>query len=133
MSVAEYPMDSVSGSNPRPSDFTPLPESFSGAKTTYDDGGIDAALQYGGNGQRTWILVYRLKGTTGAAHAAILDSHFASAKWLEDEGISAYSFNFRERSDVGTTLYSGVRYTKYEVSHTKTWDQLRVIELTKFP
>jgi hypothetical protein len=130
MAVAEFPMDSVSASNPRPSDFTPLPEQFNGGKTEYDDGGIDAALQHGGNGQRTWVLVYRNLTT---AKAAILDSHFASAKWLESEGISAHSFNFRERSDIGTTLYAGVRYTKYEVSHTKTHIHTRVIELTKFP
>jgi hypothetical protein len=129
-SPAEYPMDSVSGSNPRPSEFTPLPEKFSGAKTVYDDSGIDAALQHGGNGQRTWILAYR---NLTAAQAAILDSHFYSAKWLEEEGISAYSFNFRERSDVGTTLYAGVRYTKYEVSHSKTHIHSRTVELTKFP
>jgi hypothetical protein len=131
--IAEFPMDSLSGSNPRPSEFTALPEKFFGGSTKYDDGSVDAMMQHGGNGQRTWILVYNLRGANALAHAAILDAHFASAKWLEDEGMSAYSFNFRERSDVGSTLYSNVRYTKYEVSHTKTHIQTRIVELTRFP
>jgi hypothetical protein len=130
MAVAEYPMDSLGGSNFRPHDFTPLPEKFSGEKIVYDDSGVDAAMQHGGNGTRIWLLVY--DGLT-IVQSAILDSHFASAKWLEDAGMSAETFNFRERSDIGTTLYSGVRYTKYEVSHTKTHIQRRVVELTKFP
>jgi len=123
-------MDSVSGSNPRPLDFLPLPEKFSGGSSKMDDGGVIAAQQHGGNGVRVWRLSYR--GLT-AAQAAVLDAHFASAKWLEDEGMSAQTFNFRERSDVGTTLYSGVRYTKYEVSHKKIWDRAREVELTKYP
>ncbi len=130
MSVAEFPMDSLGGSNPRPLEFAALPEKFSGAKTTYDDGRVDAALQHGGNGVRVWTLSY--KGLT-PTQAAILDAHFASAKWLAEEGMSAYSFNFRERSDVGTTLYGGCRYTKYEVSHVRIWDQTREIEITRFP
>lgn len=130
MPIAEFPMDSVSGSNPRPLDFTPLPEKFSGGKRVYDDGGVDASLQHGGSGVRVWRLSYR--GLT-IAQAAILDSHFASAKWLEAEGMSAETFNFRERSDIGTTLYAGVRYQKYEVSHSKTWIQNREVELVKFP
>lgn len=130
MSVAEFPMDSLGGSNFRPHDFTALPEKFKGASIVFDDGGVDAALQYGGNGVRVWLLAY---DKLTVAQAAILDSHFATSKWLEDEGMSAQTFNFRERSDIGTTLYSGVRYTKYEVSHTKTHIQKRVIELTKFP
>lgn len=122
-------MDTL-GSNPRPLEFTALPEKFKGGKITFDDGGVAAALQYGGVGVRVWRFSY--KGLT-LAQAALLDSHFASAKWLEDEGISAETFNFRERSDIGTTLYSGVRYTKYEVSHTKIWIQHREVELTKYP
>lgn len=123
-------MDSVNASYPRPLDFLPLPEAFSGGSTKYDDGGVDAAMQHGGSGVRVWRLSYR--GLT-AAQAAILDSHFASAKWLEGEGMSAHTFNFRERSDVGTTLYGSCRYTKYEVSHKKIWDRAREVELTKFP
>lgn len=123
-------MDSVSGSNPRPHEFTSYPEKFSGGKSVYDDGGVDTRLQHGGSGTRVWLLVY--DGLT-FAQAAILDAHFTLAKWLESESMSAESFNFRERSDIGTTLYGGVRYTKYEVSHTKTHIQRRVVELTRFP
>lgn len=123
-------MDSVSGSNPRPLEFTAIPEKFSGGTTRYDDGGADAALQHGGNGVRVWQFVY--DGLTRAQIAPV-DAHFALSKWMEDEGMSAQTFNFRERSDVGTTLYSGVRYTKFEVSHSKVDIQRRVVELTKFP
>lgn len=128
MAIAEYPMDSIGG--PRPNEFTPLPEKFQGGKTEYDDGGVDTALQHGGNGIRVWRLSY--KGLT-IAQAATLDAHFATSKWLSELGMSAQTFNFRERSDIGTTLYAGVRYTKYEVSHTKTHIQFREVELTKFP
>jgi hypothetical protein len=130
MAVAEYPMDSVSSSNPRPQEFTVLTEKFSGGATKYDDGGVDAAMQHGGNGVKVWRLNYP---KLSLVHAAILDAHVASAKWMEDEGMSAFTFNFRERSDIGATLYSGVRYTKYEVGHSKTHIQSREIELTKFP
>lgn len=123
-------MDSVSGSNPRPQEFYPQPEKFSGGKTVYDDGGVDTALQHGGNGIKVWRLGYP---KLSPVQAAILDAHFASAKWLENEGMSAQTFNFRERSDIGTTLYGSVRYTKYEVGHSKTHIQSRQVELTKFP
>ena len=128
MPVSEYPMVSTSGSNPPVNHFTELPEKFSGAKTTYDDGGIDAALQHGGTGVRRWILKY--EGLTAALYAIIL-SHFNTAKWLEDEGISAFTFNFRAR-DSGV-LYTGCRYTKFEVSHTKTWINFIEVEITRFP
>lgn len=122
-------MDSLGG-NPRPLEFYPIPEKFKGGKTEYDDGGVDTALQHGGAGVKVWRLVY--KGLT-AAQAALILSHYNTTKWLDDEGMSAFSFNFRERSDVGTTLYSGVRYTKFEYTHTKTWVYSIDVELTKFP
>ena len=124
-------MDSVSGSNPRPNEFLALPQKFKGGMTEYDDGGVDAALQHGGNGIRVWRLRYQINSLTNPSHAAILDSHFTSAKWLEGQRLSAETFNFRDR-DSGV-LYSGVRYTRYEVSRTKTWAQIREVELTKFP
>lgn len=128
MSIAEFPFDSVDSSYPRAYDFLALPEKFKGGKTVYDDGGVDAALQYGGTGVRVWQFRHPV---LTPAEAAIWDSHFASAKWMEDEGISAQTFNFKDR-DTGV-LYGGCRYTKYEVSHTKTWIQERVVEITRFP
>lgn len=124
-------MDSTNAAYARPVEFTPIPEKFSGGSSRYDDGGVDSALQHGGNGTRVWRMRFEIRNNP--TQAAVLDSHFVSAKWLEDEGMSAETFNFRERSDIGTTLFSGVRYTRYEVSHTKTWAQVRDIELTKFP
>lgn len=126
--IAEFPMDSVSGANPRPLNFLALPPAFKGAKIQYDDGGVDAELQYGGTGTRVWRFDY--DGLT-AVQTALLDSHFNASKWLEDEGMSAETFNFRDR-DSGV-LYSGVRYTKYEVSHIHVDIQTRVVEVTKFP
>lgn len=128
MSIAEFPMDSVSGSNPRPHNFTAQPSKFKGAAITYDDGGVDAALQYGGTGTLVWDFDY--DGLT-RVEVAPIDSHFNAAKWLEDEGMSAETFNFRDR-DSGI-LYSGVRYTKFEVSHMLVDVQRRVVQLTKFP
>lgn len=130
MAVAEYPMDSVNAAYPRPQEFYVIPERFAGASVTFDDGAKDAAMQHGGNGVRGWRLVYR--GLT-AVQVAIIVSHFLSAKWLEDESMSAYAFNFRERSDIGSTLYAGVRYTKFETSHTRTWNHSVECELTRFP
>lgn len=123
-------MDSVNASYPRPLEFYVIPERFSGGKTVYDDGGVDTALNHGGSGIKTWRLVY--KGLT-TAQATVILSHFLTAKWMEDQEMSAFAFNFRERSDVGSTLYSGVRYTKFENSHTKTWIHSIQVELTKFP
>lgn len=121
-------MDSIGG--PRPQEFTPLPEKFRGGSISFDDGGVATARQHGGVGTRTWLLIYK---KLTPIQAAILDSHFASAIWLDDEGMSAETFTFRERSDVGTTLYGSVRYTKFEVGHSKVWIQERTIELTRFP
>lgn len=104
-----------------------MPEIFQVGFTAYDDGGRDFKLQNGGNGIKRWILVY--DGLT-AALAAILDAHMLTAK-LDESGLSAFSFNYRHRD---TTLYSGVRYEKYErPQHKRIWVQTRNITLIKFP
>lgn len=128
MPIAEFPLPSVSGSNPAPLIWYQIqPEVFQVGFTEYDDGGRDFKLQNGGNGIRSWFLFY--DGLT-AALSAILDSHTLTAK-LNAEGLSAFSFNYRDRDG---TLYSGVRYVKYErPQHKRIWMQTRSITLAKFP
>lgn len=128
MAVAEFPLPSVSAGNPAPLIWYQIqPEVFQVGFTEYDDGGRDFKLQNGGNGIKSWFLFY--DGLT-AASALILDSHMQSAK-LNSEGISAFAFNYRDRDG---TLYSGVRYQKYErAQHSKIWVQRRTITLIKFP
>jgi hypothetical protein len=127
MALAEYPMPSVSGSNPDPLFFKQMPEIFQVGFTQYDDGGRDFKLQNGGSGIKKWLLKY--DGLT-EAQAALLDAHKDTAK-LDENGVSAFAFNFRDK--ISTTLYSNVRYTRYVVDHTKRWSQSREVELTKFP
>lgn len=128
MPVAEFPLPSVSGSNPIPSVWYEVqPQAFQVGFTEYDDGGRDFKLQNGGSGIRRWVLVYTV---LSAALAAILDNHMLTAK-LSGEGLSAFSFNYRDRDG---TLYSGVRYEKYErPQHRRLHNQQRVIMLVKFP
>jgi hypothetical protein len=129
MAVAEFPFQSVSGSNPLPLFFEMQPERFVVGKTLYDDGGADYALQHGGTGHKTWIVKY--DGLT-AAQAAILDAHVASAFYSDDEG-SAWGFNMR---DIRTAvLYTNVHYAPggYKIGHKKTWICSREIVLEKRP
>lgn len=122
-------MVSTSASNPAPLLFYQLPEQFQIASTVYADGGRDFMLQAGGNGIKTWVLDYQ--GMT-EVEAAILDAHAYSAKLPEGDGPSAFSFNFRDRDTA--TLYSGVRYLRYErVPHARKWVQSRRVTLVKYP
>lgn len=128
MAIAEFPLPSVSGSNPPPLVTYELPERFQVDSIQYDDGGRDVKLQNGGNGVKTWVLTY--DGLT-EAWAAILDSHMLAAK-LPDDGPSGNSFNFRDPKT--TTLYSGVRYLSYtRGAHQRKWSQARQITLVKYP
>ena len=127
MAVAEFPLPSVSGSNPAPLIWYQLPEGFQVGYSEYDDGGRDTALQNGGSGIKRWVLNY--DGLV-AALAAILDSHMYSAK-LDENGFSAYGFNYRDRDG---TLYTNVHYEKYDrPAHQRIWAQARNIQLVKFP
>lgn len=127
MAIAEFPLPSVSGSNPIPSVWYQLPERFQVGSTDYDDGGKDVKLQNGGNGIKRWVLNYAV---IPAAQAAILDSHMYAAKISED-GLSANVFNYRDKDG---TLYAGVRYQSYErPAHVKSHIQFRNIVLVKFP
>lgn len=128
MPVAEFPLPSVSAGNPSPLIwYQILPEVFQVGFTEYDDGGRDFKLQNGGNGIKSWFLFY--DGLT-AALALILDNHMLTAK-LNGDGLSANSFNYRDRDG---TLYSGVRYQKYErAQHSRIWVQRRTVTLVKFP
>lgn len=129
MPLAEFPMPSLSSSNPVPLVFYILPEKFQVGTTKYDDGGMDTKLQAGGTGIKTWVLEY--DGMTEAL-AALLDNHMATAKLADDGSPSAYTFNFRDRDTA--ILYSGVRYLKYErPAHKKRWVQARSITLVKYP
>src|ERR1051325_1565526 len=123
---SEFPLPSVSGSNPKPLIWYQLPEEFQVNFTEYDDGGRDTVLQSGGSGIKRWVLNY--DGLT-ETEAAVLDAHALSAR-LDENGFSAYSFNYRDRDG---TLYSFVRYEKYErPAHQKKWAQARNIQLAKF-
>lgn len=127
MPIAEYPLPSVSGSNPNPLIWYQLPEEFQVGSTDYDDGGKDVKLQHGGTGIKRWVLQYN--GQT-AAQIAPLDAHMLLAR-LDANGLSANTFNYRDRDG---TLYSGVRYEKFErVAHSKIWSQARNVQLVKFP
>jgi hypothetical protein len=135
MAAAEFPLPSVTGSNPAPLFYEALPEEFVVGKTIYDDGGADFRLQAGGAGVRRWILEY--DGLTDA-QAAILDAHLATTFFSPDEG-SAVGFNFRAHvpgtvwTDTSGTLYANVHYEKYEKGHKKTWANKRTITLVKRP
>jgi hypothetical protein len=123
-SPAEFPLPSVSGSNPRYESCTQqAPDYQIGESPEYQDGGKDFNLD-AATPTRRWALVY--DGLT-LAEAAILDAHFDSAYG------EAFGFNFRDPKT--TTLYSAVHYEKdgYEKSHTKDWLQRRVIKLIKRP
>jgi hypothetical protein len=105
-----------------------MPETFKGGKTEYDDGGVDAALQHGGVGTKRWVARYN--GLT-AAQAATIISHYNSSKFLADEGISAHTFSLTDRDTA--VVYTGVRYAKFEHSHTKTWSHSFEIEFVRYP
>lgn len=125
--AAEFPLPSVSSSNPQPNVWYQLPEESQVDFTPYDDGGRDTALQNGGVGIKRWVLNYN--GLT-EAKAAILDAHMLTAR-LNAEGFSAYGFNYRDRDG---TLYANVHYEKYDrPAHQKIWGQARNIQLAKFP
>lgn len=127
--AAEFPLPSVSGSNPTPLHFEMLAEEFVVGRTIYDDNGADYRVQAGGVGKKTWVLKY--DGLT-AAQAAILDAHLASTFYSPDEG-SAVGFNFRDARTA--TLYGNCHYAPggYEKSHTKTWSNGRSITIEKRP
>jgi hypothetical protein len=108
--------------------FQEIPETFAGASTKYDDGGVDAALQHGGVGTKRWA--YRTNGLT-AVQAATIISHYNSSKFLAEEGMSAHTFTLADR-DSGLS-YTGVRYSKFEHTHTKTWSHAFEIEFVRFP
>jgi len=128
MSVAEFPLPSVSGSNPFPNVWYQIqPEVFQVGSTEYDDGGRDFKLQNGGTGIKRWFLLYTGKS---AALVAILDAHALSAK-VGPDGMSAFGFNYRDRDG---TLYANVHYSRYErPQHVRLHNQQRIVELTKFP
>lgn len=127
MSVAEFPLPSVSGSNPLPNVWYELPQVYQVGHTEFDDGGRDFKLQNGGQGIRRWILIYTGKSV---ASVALLDAHMLTAK-LDSNGMSAFAFNYRDRDG---TLLSGVRYEKYErPEHKLLANQRRSIQLVKFP
>lgn len=129
MAVAEYPMPSVSASNPWPLLFFMQPELYQVSVAEYDDGGLDFALQCGGSGIKRWILRY---DGLSQVQAAILDAHLASAAYSEEHG-SARSFNFRDKFT--TTLYTNVRYAPggYARSHVHIGCQSREVVLEKRP
>lgn len=135
--AAEFPLPSVSGSNPIPAFFEQQPEEFVVGRTIYDDNGADYKLQHGGSGVKRWIIRY--DGLT-ATEAAILDSHVASTFYSAEEG-SAIGFNFRHHvpNDAWTsaagTLYTAVHYSPggYRKSHIKADVCAREILLEKRP
>jgi hypothetical protein len=129
MAVAEFPLPSVDANNPDPLVSYKLQDKFQVGVTRYDDGGVDTALQNGGAGIQRWYLFY---DGLFAAGAAILDSHVASAKLPEDEGPSAYTFNFRDPDSA--ILYTGVRYQSFERPVHKNKDiQTRIVILVRYP
>lgn len=113
---AEFPLPSVSSSNPVPLFFEMQPEEFVVSRTIYDDSGADYKLQHGGVGKKTWIIRY--DGLL-LAEAAILDA-WAASMFYDPENGSAYGANFRDR-DTGV-LYTNVHIAPggYKVSHLKT-------------
>lgn len=137
MAVAEFPLPSVSGSNPIPLFFEQMEEDFAGDRSIYDDNGADYKQQNGGAGTKTWVIRY--EGLT-SAEAAIIDAHLASAVYSSQVG-SFNGFNFRTHvpgtawTDTSGTLYANVHYAPggYKKSHTKTWANSREIILEKRP
>lgn len=128
MPIAEFPLPSVSGSNPDPLVTYKLPIDYQVDFTEYDDGGRDFALQHGGNGIQRWYLAY--DGMT-EAEAAILDAWVETTKQGPD-GMSAYSANFRDPDTA--ILYSGVRVESYDRPvHKLKAVQARTLMLIKFP
>lgn len=125
MPISAFPMPSAGG--PPLLYFQELPETFKGGMSQYDDGGVDAALQHGGVGTKRWV--YRTNGLT-AVQAATIISHFNLSKFLADEGISAETFTLADR-DSGLS-YTGVRYSKFEHFHSKTWAHGFEIEFVRF-
>lgn len=113
---AEFPLQSVSSSNPRPLFFEMQEEQFVVGRTIYDDNGADYKLQNGGAGKKTWIIKY--DGLL-LAEAAILDAWAATMFYSPDEG-SAYGANFRDRDTA--ILYTNVHIAPggYKRSHIKT-------------
>jgi hypothetical protein len=126
MSVAEFPLVSVSGSNPPLIFFEAQTEEFKVSITEYDDGGADYALQAGGSGILRWIINY---DGLSLAQVAILRAHVKSAGYDPNNG-SAYSFNLRDRET--TLITSGVRYSAggFVLSHVKltTWSVAILLE-----
>lgn len=135
--AAEFPLPSVSASNPIPLYFEMLPEEFVVGRTIYDDGGADYKLQSGGSGKRVWILRY---DGLSLAEAAILDNWLATVFYSEDEG-SAVGFNFRHHvagelwTSNSSTLYSNVHIAPggYRSSHSHVSSQAREFTLEKRP
>jgi hypothetical protein len=128
MPPTEFPTVSLSASNPWPNVFYQMITEYNVESTEYDDKGRDFALQSGGVGVLRWYLLFKGKSLT---QIAILDSHAESAR-LGPDGLSAYSFDFRDR-DTGV-LYTGVRYERYErVAHVYRGNQSRIIILARFP
>lgn len=125
---AEFPLPSVSGSNPDPLVTYKLPIDYQVDFTEYDDGGRDFALRSGGTGIQRWYLFY--DGMT-AAEAAILDAWIETVK-LGPDGMSAYSANFRDPDTA--TLYTGVRVESYDRPvHKLKAVQTRTVMLVKYP
>lgn len=134
----EFPLPSVSGSNPSPLFFEQQPEEFVVGKTVYDDNGADYKLQHGGSGRKSWVIKY--DGLT-LAQAAILDAWAATMFYSPEEG-SAYGANLREHvpgtpyTDGSGTLYSNVHIAPggYKRSHVKAANiQAREFILEKRP
>lgn len=88
----------------------------------YGDGGVDTSLD-NITPTRRWVLEY---STLPATEAQILDDHYASAFGEH------YSFSFRDPKT--NTLYSGVKYEKFErPAHRKYYIQRRGVVLIKRP
>lgn len=128
MPVSEYPLPSVHVDNPDPLVTDKMIDEPQVDSIKFDDGALGTALRSGGVGTQRWYMFY---DGLFAVQAAILDSHLASAK-LQEGQPSAYTFNFRD-PDSGT-LYSGVRYERYDRPVHKNKDLLtRTVILVKFP
>jgi hypothetical protein len=123
MPIAEFPLPSVSSSNPRPMICYQVAEKFAVSKSpAFQDGAVDVNLD-SELPTRQWVLIYR--GIT-EAEAAILDAHHALA--FHD----AMEFNFRD--PVTTTLHSNCRYLEYTRRHERRRTILdREITIIKYP
>lgn len=132
---AEFPLPSVSGSNPIPLFYEKEPEEFVVGKTLYDDGGADYKLQHGGSGVKRFVFKY--DGLT-KAQADILDNWAATMFYSEDEG-SGFGANMREHvpgtawTDTSGTLHANVHIAAggYRKSHVKSWSNAREFVLEK--